>query len=219
VPVVEVGHGDGLGGSSEQYGIASVGDVELVSAAARAVEHAEVAVLLLPGIGTIDDLERAQTAGATVARIATHCTEADIATQHLAWATTHGLRAIGFLMMSHMLGPSALVEQARMMEAAGASVVYVVDSAGALLPGGVAERVGALREALGVDVGLATTGVAGPDEQEGKPVGTVFIGLALGDQVTSEHARLPGDRNRVRQYSVISALNFLRRTLLALPPA
>jgi nicotinamide-nucleotide amidase len=74
-----------------------------------------------------------------------------------------------------------------------------------------------VRAALGVDVGLATTGVAGPDEQEGQPVGTLFIGLALGDQVTSDHARLPGDRNRVRQYSVISALNFLRRTLLALP--
>jgi nicotinamide-nucleotide amidase len=74
-----------------------------------------------------------------------------------------------------------------------------------------------VREAIGVDVGLATTGVAGPDEQEGKPVGTVFIGLALGDQVTSEGARLPGDRNRIRQYAVISALNFLRRTLLATP--
>jgi nicotinamide-nucleotide amidase len=74
-----------------------------------------------------------------------------------------------------------------------------------------------VRAAVGVDVGLATTGVAGPDEQEGKPVGTLFMGLALGDQVMSEHARLPGDRNRVRQYSVISALNFLRRTLLASP--
>jgi nicotinamide-nucleotide amidase len=76
-----------------------------------------------------------------------------------------------------------------------------------------------VRAAIGVDVGLATTGVAGPDEQEGQPVGTVFIGLALGDRVTSERARLPGDRNRVRQYSVISALNFLRRTLLASPEA
>jgi nicotinamide-nucleotide amidase len=73
----------------------------------------------------------------------------------------------------------------------------------------------AVRAAVGVDVGLATTGAAGPDEQEGQPVGTLFIGLALGDRVMSEHARLPGDRNRVRQYSVISALNFLRRTLLA----
>ncbi len=156
VDVIEVGHGDGVGGSSIQYGRALHTDEELIEAAAGAVEHARIAALLLPGIGTLERLKRAQTLGATVARVATHCTEADIAEQHIGWAAENGMHAVGFLMMSHMLEAPQLVEQARLMESYGARVVYIVDSAGAMVPATAAARVAALREALApeTDVGF-----------------------------------------------------------------
>lgn len=154
VDVLEVSHGDGLGGSSIQYGIGAARDVDLVSAAASATQQARIAVLLLPGVGTVRDLVEAQAAGATVARVATHCTEADIAAQHIAWAREHDMLPIGFLMMSHMIEPAALAEQASLMESYGAAVVYVVDSAGALVPSTAVDRVRALRAALGCDVGF-----------------------------------------------------------------
>jgi 4-hydroxy 2-oxovalerate aldolase len=154
IPIIEVSHGDGLGGSSIQYGIAAASDEEYVEAAVNAVERAAIAVLLLPGIGTVAHLRAAQERGATVARIATHCTEADISHEHIAWAREAGMHVIGFLMMSHMVDASALAKQAKLMESYGAQVVYVVDSAGALLPQGVAERVAALAEKLEVEIGF-----------------------------------------------------------------
>jgi 4-hydroxy 2-oxovalerate aldolase len=154
IDVIEVTHGDGLGGASIQYGWSAEADVELVRAAVDVVSRAAIAVLLLPGIGTIEDLEEAHDVGASVVRVATHCTEADISQQHIAWARERGMRVAGFLMMSHMLGRAALVEQAKIMEAAGAHVVYAVDSAGALVPSGAAARASALREALACDVGF-----------------------------------------------------------------
>jgi 4-hydroxy 2-oxovalerate aldolase len=154
VDVLEVAHGDGLGGSSIQYGEAAHTDDELIEAAAAATERTAVAVLVLPGIGTLDQLRRAQELGATVARVATHCTEADLAEQHLSWAREQGMRAVGFLMMSHMVAPAKLVEQAALMESYGAHVVYVVDSAGALVPATATERITALREALECEVGF-----------------------------------------------------------------
>jgi 4-hydroxy 2-oxovalerate aldolase len=154
VDVIEVSHGDGIGGSSIQYGLAAATDEALVDAAVAAVHRARVAVLLLPGIGTIRRLRRMQEIGATVARVATHCTEADIAQQHLSWAKEHGMLAVGFLMMSHMIPPADLAAQATLMESYGADVVYVVDSAGALTPEGARERVTALRQAIDVEVGF-----------------------------------------------------------------
>jgi 4-hydroxy 2-oxovalerate aldolase len=154
VRFIEVSHGDGLGGSSFQYGFAAAGDMEYVDAAVAATERAEIAVLLLPGIGTIEMLAEARERGAAAVRVATHCTEADISAQHIAWARENEMFAIGFLMMSHMVEPAKLAEQALLMESYGAQVVYAVDSAGALVPTGARERVEALREALTVDVGF-----------------------------------------------------------------
>jgi 4-hydroxy 2-oxovalerate aldolase len=152
--LVEAAHGDGLGGSSFQYGFAAASDLEYVEAVVAAAERTEVAVLLLPGIGTIKMLEEARQRGAGAVRVATHCTEADISAQHIAWAREQGMTTIGFLMMSHMLEPAALAEQAALMESYGAEVVYVVDSAGALVPDGARERAEALRDRLEVEVGF-----------------------------------------------------------------
>jgi 4-hydroxy-2-oxovalerate aldolase len=154
IDVIEVSHGDGVGGSSIQYGRSAHSDEALIEAAASAVERTRIAALLLPGIGTLERLRGAQALGASVARVATHCTEADIAQQHIEWAAGNGMLAIGFLMMSHMLEPAPLAEQARLMASYGAQVVYVVDSAGALVPASAAARVQALRDALPHEVAV-----------------------------------------------------------------
>jgi 4-hydroxy 2-oxovalerate aldolase len=154
IDVIEVSHGDGVGGSSIQYGRSAHPDEALIEAAAGAAKRARIAALLLPGIGTLERLRRAQAIGASVARVATHCTEADIAQQHIEWAAANDMLAVGFLMMSHMLEPARLAEQARLMASYGARVVYVVDSAGAMVPAGAAARVRALRDALDADVAI-----------------------------------------------------------------
>lgn len=148
VDAIEISHGDGLSGSSFNYGFGSHTDVEWVEAMAEVLQHAKLTTLLLPGIGTIRDLEKAYHAGVRSVRIATHCTEADVAAQHIEHAKKLGMDVVGFLMMAHMNEPKALAEQARLMESYGANCVYVTDSAGALLMDGVADRVKALREAL-----------------------------------------------------------------------
>jgi len=154
VDTVEVTHGDGLGGSSIQYGPSRLSDREMLQAAHPEMSHSKLAVLLLPGIGVQEDLEMAYEEGARVARIATHVTEADISEQHMKLARQIGLEVIGFLMLSHMEGADKIVEQARLMESYGANVVYVVDSAGAMVPDEVRQKVGALRGALGCHVGF-----------------------------------------------------------------
>lgn len=154
VPVIEVSHGDGLGGSSLQYGFSKVSEMELISAAREACPRSKIAVLLLPGVGTQQELREAARRGATVVRIATQCTEADVSQQHFGLAKDLGLEAIGFLMMAHMRPPEVLAGQARLMESYGADGVYVVDSAGAMLPGDVTARVQALKSALRGQVGF-----------------------------------------------------------------
>ncbi|MDW5594049.1 4-hydroxy-2-oxovalerate aldolase [Conexibacter stalactiti] len=158
VPVIEVSHGDGLGGSSLTYGRSGSDELELIEAAVQTAERARIAVLLLPGIGTKDDLRAARERGAQVVRVATHCTEADISPQHIALAGELGYTPIGFLMMAHMNSPEGLAEQAAIMAAAGAEAVYVTDSAGALVPDGVSARVAALRERLGDEVAIGFHG-------------------------------------------------------------
>ena len=151
VQVIEVTHGDGLAGSSFNYGFSAVRDIELIAAAADEVVDARIAVLLLPGLGTVADLREAAAAGASIARVATHSTEADISVQHFGAARDLGLETVGFLMLSHRNSPEGLARQARIMADAGCECVYVVDSAGALLPQDVTDRVTALVRELGDD--------------------------------------------------------------------
>ncbi len=149
VEVIEVAHGDGLGGSSFNYGFSRVDEFDLIAAAVDEARRARIAVLLLPGVGTTEHLRRAHDVGASVARIATHCTEADVSVQHFGAARDLGMETVGFLMLSHRIGPAALARQARIMVDAGAQCVYVVDSAGALVLGDAQARVRALVEEIG----------------------------------------------------------------------
>ncbi|KAA6183180.1 4-hydroxy-2-oxovalerate aldolase [Thiohalocapsa marina] len=148
VPMIEVTHGDGLAGASVNYGFPAHSDEEYLRAVRPYVKNAKISALLLPGIGTVPDLEMAADCGVDCIRVATHCTEADVSEQHIKKARALGLDTVGFLMMSHMVGPDVLVEQARIMQDFGANCIYVTDSAGYMLPDDVKVRFAAVREAL-----------------------------------------------------------------------
>ncbi|MEB2293676.1 4-hydroxy-2-oxovalerate aldolase [Priestia megaterium] len=151
---IEVSHGDGLGGSTLQYGKSLVDEMKLIEAAVEEAKQATVAVLLIPGIGTVHELKQANSLGAGLVRVATHVTEADVSAQHIEYARKLGMETFGFLMMAHSAPVEKLVEQAKLMESYGAQGVYITDSAGTLLPHEVRERVRALRDSLQVEVGF-----------------------------------------------------------------
>lgn len=151
---IEVSHGDGLAGSSYNYGWAAYSDEELLKAASEVIKNAQLTVLLLPGIGTVEDLKMAAAYGAKVVRVATHVTEADIAQQHIGIAKKMGMTAVGFLMMCHMAPPGKVVEQAKLFESYGADYINIADSAGAMLPADVTARIKAVVDAVKVPVGF-----------------------------------------------------------------
>ena len=148
VPLIEVTHGDGLGGASVNYGFPAHSDEEYLSTVIPLMKQARVSALLLPGIGTVDHLKMAHELGVSTIRVATHCTEADVSEQHITAARKLGMDTVGFLMMAHMNSAEGLVKQAKLMEGYGANCVYVTDSAGYLLPDQVKERIAAVRAAL-----------------------------------------------------------------------
>lgn len=148
IPLIEVTHGDGLGGRSINYGFPSNTDEEYLKATVAVVKQAKISALLLPGIGTVDHLKMARDCGISTIRVATHCTEADVSEQHIGLGREMGLDTVGFLMMAHMIGPDELVEQAKLMESYGANCLYCTDSAGYMLPDDVSARIGLLRQEL-----------------------------------------------------------------------
>ena len=152
VPLIEVTHGDGLGGASINYGFPMHTDREYLEAVIPKLKRSKVSVLSLPGIGTVDHLKMAIGCGATTVRIATHCTEANVSQQHIGIATELNVDVVGFLMMAHMISPEELLEQARLMQSYGANCIYITDSAGYMLPDDVTERIGLFRAELNPEV-------------------------------------------------------------------
>ena len=159
IPMIEVTHGDGLGGASVNYGFPAASDEEYLTAVCKEVKNTKVSALLLPGIGTVDHLKMAVDCGISSIRVATHCTEADVAEQHLAMAAKYpDLDTVGFLMMAHMIGPQELVQQLKVMEDFGANCVYITDSAGYMLPDHVTDRVALARAELRPETELGVHG-------------------------------------------------------------
>lgn len=148
MPLIEVTHGDGLGGASINYGFPAHSDEAYLRAVVPRMKRAKISALLLPGIGTVDHLQMAIDCGVSTIRVATHCTEADVSEQHISMAKKLGVDTVGFLMMAHMISPELLLEQAKLLESYGANCVYCTDSAGFMLPDDVTRRISLLRAEL-----------------------------------------------------------------------
>lgn len=174
VDIIEVGHGDGLGGSCVHVGRAPASDRELINAACGAVKRAKVAVLLLPGFGVYADLEMAREAGVTVARIATHCTEADVTEQHIRRAKDLGMMTVGYLVSAGMTTPERLANEARKLESYGADYINLAESQGHLVPSEVAASVGAVRNAVNIPIGFH------PHNNLGLAVGNILAAIDAG---------------------------------------
>ncbi len=158
VPMIEVTHGDGLGGTSLNYGFGLHSDEEWLDAVVPNIKQTKVSALLLPGIGIVKDLERAVEHGISTVRVATHCTEADCSQQHITKAKEIGLDTVGFLMMAHMVDEKRIVEEARKMVSYGANCIYATDSAGYMLPDMISARIGALKKEFGDEIEIGFHG-------------------------------------------------------------
>lgn len=170
VSLIELSHGDGIAGSSINYGFSKTPEMKLIKAASKAIKNSKLAVLLLPGIGTIEDLQEAKENGAQAVRIATHVTEADIAVQHIHYAKSEGMMVVGFLMMVHMASPETIVEQAKLFADCGVDYINLADSSGHLLPDDVRARISALKNAIDVPIGFHSHN---------------NLGLAIGNSITA----------------------------------
>jgi 4-hydroxy-2-oxovalerate/4-hydroxy-2-oxohexanoate aldolase len=158
MPLIEVTHGDGLGGASVNYGFPAHSDEEYLGAVIPKMKQAKVSALLLPGIGTVDHLQMAHDLGVSTIRVATHCTEADVSQQHITYAAKRGLDTVGFLMMAHMVSAEKILEQARLMVGYGANCIYCTDSAGYMLPDEVSQKIGLLRAELPANIEIGFHG-------------------------------------------------------------
>lgn len=183
IDIIELGHGDGLTGSTINYGFSKESDMDLIKAASGVVKNAKIAVLLLPGIGTVPDMQKAYEYGARVVRVATHVTEADISMEHIEKSKKMGYFTVGFLMMAHRASVERVVEEAKKMESYGADVVYATDSAGAMLPKDVTEKISALKENLSIPVGFHShnnLGLAIGNSLAALEAGATYIDGSLG---------------------------------------
>ncbi len=158
MPLIEVTHGDGLGGASVNYGFPAFSDEEYLNAVVPKMKNARVSALLLPGIGTVDHLKMAKDCGVSTIRVATHCTEADVSEQHIGMAAKMEMDTVGFLMMAHMVSPEKILEQAKLMVSYGANCIYATDSAGYMLPDEVSAKIGLLRAELPANVEIGFHG-------------------------------------------------------------
>lgn len=158
MPLIEVTHGDGLGGASVNYGFPAHSDEDYLGAVIPKMKQAKVSALLLPGIGTVDHLKMAKELGVSTIRVATHCTEADVSQQHITFARELNMDTVGFLMMAHMASAEKIVEQAKLMVSYGANCIYCTDSAGYMLPDEVTEKITALRNALPTEIEIGFHG-------------------------------------------------------------
>jgi 4-hydroxy-2-oxovalerate/4-hydroxy-2-oxohexanoate aldolase len=158
MPLIEVTHGDGLGGRSLNYGFPAHSDEEYLSAVVPRMKNAKISALLLPGIGTVDHLKMARDCGVSTIRVATHCTEADVSEQHIGMAAKMEMDTVGFLMMAHMVSPEKILEQAKLMVGYGANCIYATDSAGYMLPDDVTARIGLLRAELPKEIEIGFHG-------------------------------------------------------------
>ena len=186
VDTIEVSHGDGLGGSSIQYGRAAAADEAYLKAVASVLRRSKLAVLLLPGVGIKEDIDMAADLGARVARIATHVTEADISEQQMGLAKQRGMEVIGFLMMAHMAPVETMLLNAKLMESYGADYVYVVDSSGHMVPREVKQRVDAMKANIGCRVGFHA------HDNLGLAIGNTLAAIEAGVDVVDGSLRAMG---------------------------
>lgn len=230
VDIIEVTHGDGLGGSSIQYGFSKETEDDIIRTAVENTKNAKIGVLLVPGIGTIEHLENAHQLGVQTVRVATHCTEADVSEQHIKAGVRLGMDTVGFLMMSHRTSPENLLEEAKKMESYGAQTIYVVDSAGALTMDDVRRRLSLFKGNLSTKIGFhahnnLSLGVANSlvaIEEGADRIDASLAGMGAGagnaslEQLIAVMNRLKIEHN-IDLYKVMDAAEYIMKPMMTRP--